>query len=50
VVGAWLCAASALRYFAGATGDFNNIGAGDLSTSRTIFRYSGQVCFAVSDY
>jgi hypothetical protein len=32
--------------FAGATGDFNNIGAADLSTGRTVFRYSGQVCFA----
>lgn len=32
--------------FAGATGDFNNIGAADLRTGRTVFRYSGQVCFA----
>ena len=32
--------------FAGATGDFNNIGAADLSSGRTVFRYSGQVCFA----
>jgi hypothetical protein len=32
--------------FAGATGDFNNIGAADLSTGRTVFRYAGQVCFA----
>jgi len=32
--------------YAGATGDFNNIGAADLGTGRTIFRYSGQVCFA----
>ena len=32
--------------FAGATGDFNNIGAADLGTGRTVFRYSGQVCFA----
>lgn len=31
--------------FAGATGDFNNIGAADLATGRTVFRYSGQVCF-----
>ena len=32
--------------FAGATGDFNNIGAADLGSGRTVFRYSGQVCFA----
>ena len=32
--------------FAGATGDFNNIGAADLNTGRTVFRYSGKVCFA----
>jgi hypothetical protein len=32
--------------YAGATGDFNNIGAADLGTGRTVFRYSGQVCFA----
>lgn len=32
--------------FAGAMGDFNNIGAADLSSGRTVFRYSGQVCFA----
>ena len=31
--------------FAGATGDLNNIGEVDL-TSGTVFRYSGQVCFA----
>jgi hypothetical protein len=35
--------------FAGATGDFNNIGAADFGTGRTIFRYSGQVCFPESD-
>jgi hypothetical protein len=35
--------------FAGATGDFNNIGAADLNTGRTVFRYSGQVCFAAPD-
>jgi len=35
--------------FAGVSGDFNNIGAADLSTGRTVFRYSGQVCFAASD-
>jgi len=34
---------------AGATSDFNNIGAGDFGTGRTIFRYSGQVCFPESD-
>jgi len=32
--------------YAGATGEFNNIGAADLNTGRTIFRYSGKVCFA----
>lgn len=32
--------------FAGATGDFNNIGAADLNSGRTVFRYSGKVCFA----
>ncbi len=32
--------------FAGATGQFDNIGAADLKTGRTVFRYSGQVCFA----
>jgi len=36
--------------FAGATGDFNNIGAAELNadgvTGRTVFRYSGQLCFA----
>lgn len=32
--------------FAGATGDFNNIGAADLNTGRTVFRYAGKVCFA----
>jgi hypothetical protein len=35
--------------FAGATGDFNNIGAGDFNTGRTVFRYSGRVCFAESE-
>jgi hypothetical protein len=35
--------------FARATGDFNNIGAADLGTGRTVFRYSGQVCFAGQD-
>ena len=34
--------------FGGATGDFNNIGAADLGTGRTVFRYSGQVCFAAA--
>ena len=32
--------------FAGATGDFTNIGAVDLNAGHTVFRYSGQVCFA----
>jgi hypothetical protein len=35
--------------FAGATGDFNNIGVGDLGSGQTIFRYSGQVCFPGPD-
>lgn len=35
--------------FAGATGDFNNIGSADLGSGRTIFRYSGEVCFADQD-
>ena len=38
--------------FAGVTGDFNNIGAAELNpdgTGRTVFRYSGQVCFPASD-
>ena len=35
--------------FAGATGDLNNMGEVDLS-SGTVFRYSGQVCFANSDH
>lgn len=34
--------------FAGATGDLTNIGEVDL-TSGTVFRYSGQVCFASQD-
>lgn len=34
--------------FAGATGDMNAIGEADLS-SGTVFRYSGQVCFATED-
>lgn len=34
--------------FAGATGDMNAIGEVDLS-SGTVFRYSGQVCFATRD-
>jgi hypothetical protein len=34
--------------FAGATGDLTNIGEVDLS-SGTVFRYSGQVCFASQD-
>jgi len=32
--------------FAGATGDFTNIGEVDLNAGHTVFRYSGQVCFA----
>jgi hypothetical protein len=39
--------------FAGAMGDFNNIGAAELNpdgiTGRTVFRYSGKVCFAEPD-
>jgi len=34
--------------FAGATGDMNAIGEVDLSAG-TVFRYSGQVCFAAAD-
>ena len=34
--------------FAGATGDLTNIGEVDFS-SGTVFRYSGQVCFASTD-
>jgi len=34
--------------FAGATGDITNIGEVDL-VKGTVFRYSGQVCFADSD-
>lgn len=38
--------------FASATGDFNNIGAAELDADgvhgRTVFRYSGQVCFAAA--
>jgi len=34
--------------FAGATGDMNDIGEVDLSGG-TVFRYSGEVCFAKSD-
>jgi hypothetical protein len=32
--------------FAGATGDFTNIGEADLATGQLVFRYSGTVCFA----
>jgi hypothetical protein len=32
--------------FAGATGDFTNIGEVDLATGQLVFRYSGTVCFA----
>ena len=35
--------------YAGATGQFNNIGAADLNTGRTVFRYSGHVCFAAPE-
>ena len=35
--------------FANATGDFNNIGTADLGSGRTVFRYSGQLCFAGQD-
>lgn len=39
--------------FAGATGDLNNIGAAEINadgvTGRTVFRYSGQVCFAAPE-
>jgi hypothetical protein len=35
--------------FAGATGDLKNIGEVDLAAQATVFRYSGQVCFAEQD-
>lgn len=35
--------------FAGATGDFSNIGEVDLATGQLVFRYSGTVCFAKKD-
>lgn len=35
--------------FAGATGDLTNIGEVDLKAAATVFRYSGQVCFAEQD-
>jgi len=35
--------------FAGAIGDMKNIGEVDLAAQATIFRYSGQVCFAEQD-
>lgn len=35
--------------FAGATGDITNIGEVDLSKNATVFRYTGQVCFAERD-
>jgi hypothetical protein len=35
--------------FAGATGDLTNIGEVDLGAKATVFRYSGQVCFAEQD-
>jgi hypothetical protein len=35
--------------FAGAIGDIKNIGEVDLAAQATVFRYSGQVCFAEQD-
>ena len=35
--------------FDGATGDLTNIGGVDLGAKATVFRYSGQVCFADQD-
>ena len=35
--------------FAGAIGDLKNIGEVDLAAQATVFRYSGQVCFADQD-
>ena len=32
--------------FAGATGDFTNMGEADLATGQLVFRYSGTLCFA----
>jgi hypothetical protein len=35
--------------FSGATGDLTNIGEVDLSKNATVFRYTGQVCYAERD-
>jgi hypothetical protein len=35
--------------FDGARGDITNIGEVDLSKNATVFRYTGQVCFAERD-
>lgn len=35
--------------FAGATGDFTNIGEADVASGRLVFRYQGEVCFANHD-
>jgi hypothetical protein len=35
--------------FAGATGDFTNIGEADLNAGQLVLRYRGQVCFADQD-
>jgi hypothetical protein len=35
--------------FAGATGKLTNIGEVDLSKNATVFRYTGEVCFAEKD-
>jgi hypothetical protein len=35
--------------FAGATGNFNNIGEVDLAGGKLVLRYTGQVCFAAGD-
>jgi hypothetical protein len=35
--------------YAGATGEFDNIGAADLNTGRTVFPYSAHVCFGAPE-
>jgi hypothetical protein len=35
--------------FAGATGDFTNIGEADLATGHLVFRYTGTICYPAKD-
>jgi hypothetical protein len=35
--------------FAGATGDFTNIGEANLATGQIVLRYTGKICFAKAD-